>query len=118
MNNHDSDVFDADEFRAQFESVALRKQLISLFPGETLEYLARARDALAAGNAKALHLAAHALKGTVGAYLGTRAFSATAELCRLALDKNLAAAAEALAKCEEEIEILGQALKQFSEETS
>lgn len=113
MNDLDLDIFDAEEFSTQIIDPGLRRKMIEAYPAETGEYLGRAAAALEQHDAEQLHLAAHSLKGVVGNYLGTSAFSAATELDRLARRNNLTAAAEAFAVCRLEVEKLGKALNEF-----
>jgi HPt (histidine-containing phosphotransfer) domain-containing protein len=116
MSDVDVDLFDEEEFRIQIESVERRAQLIELFPEETGVYLERVQSALENNDAAELHLAAHGLKGAVGNYLGTRAFSAATELDRLARARDLSAARDAFHDCEAEVRALGEALAKFQAE--
>ncbi|MDF1814485.1 MAG: Hpt domain-containing protein [Verrucomicrobiales bacterium] len=109
------EIFNAEEFCIQIIRPELRKQMIEMFPEEAGDFLDRAEAALKENDAERLHLAAHSLKGVVGNYLGTRAFSAATELDSLARKKHLTEAGDALQRCKNEVEILGLALQQFLE---
>ena len=108
-------VFNSRKFRESLKEPALMRELIDLFPAESGAALEKARQAVQALDAEALHHAAHSLKGMVGVYEAKRAWEAAAKLDGLTRKTPLreAEAKAALAESERQIRLLLAALTEF-----
>ncbi len=109
-------VFDADTFAENIDDVPLMLELIRLFCEESQPMLGSACHALHELDAKALHHAAHSLKGLVGNYAATPAFNAVSALTQCARAGDLLQAGRHLAAATEEISRLREALLAFQKE--
>jgi HPt (histidine-containing phosphotransfer) domain-containing protein len=81
-------------------------ELIGLFLDECPKLMATIRQAAADGDAPALRLAAHTLKGSVGNFAARRAFEAAMRLETLARDGTFTGVPAALTVLEREFEAL------------
>jgi polar amino acid transport system substrate-binding protein len=108
-------IFNPRKFRESLKEPALMRELIDLFPAESGAALEKARQAVQALDAEALHQAAHSLKGMVGVYEAKRAWEAAAKLDGLARKMPLqeAEAKAALAASERQVVLLQAALTEF-----
>ncbi|NNM28384.1 MAG: response regulator, partial [Akkermansiaceae bacterium] len=106
-------VFDPEHFRDEMPNPDIMRELIDLFPEDTGATLAEARRAAADQDAEALHTAAHSLKGTLGNYFAPKAYQAATALDTLARAGDLSHAARALESCEQAVEELHSALRDF-----
>ncbi len=105
-------VLDAAAFRARCcGRDELVRQVARLFLNECPRYLDRLRAALAAGDAAALQVAAHTLKGAVGNLSAGTSFAAAKHLEDMARAGNLTDAPAALAALEAELDRLRPALR-------
>jgi two-component system sensor histidine kinase/response regulator len=105
--------FNAEEFMASIGDVELMRELIHVFLEDSRQQLADARQALSAGDAEALHHAAHSLKGMVGNYAAAPAFEAVSALTDTTRAGDLDAAGGLLNVAIEEISRLCTALVEF-----
>ncbi|HEY1379412.1 MAG TPA: response regulator [Gemmataceae bacterium] len=105
-------LFDEAGFRARCcGRDELARQVARLFLNECPRYLDRLRTALAAGDATALQIAAHTLKGAVGNLSAGTSFAAAKRLDELARTGNLADARAGLAALEDELDRLRPVLR-------
>jgi HPt (histidine-containing phosphotransfer) domain-containing protein len=105
-------VFDAVAFRTRCGGrEELARQVARLFLGECPRYLERLRSAAAAGDAAALHAAAHMIKGSVGNLSAGPSYAAAKRLDDFARAGDLAAAAKALGELIGELDRLRPALR-------
>jgi HPt (histidine-containing phosphotransfer) domain-containing protein len=96
--------FDPEDALARVEGDhGLLAELIGLFRAESPRLLAEMRSGLEANDAKAVELAAHALKGSVSNFGDSAAFRAAQELEIMGRDNALAGAAERMAELEREV---------------
>ncbi len=109
------EVFDQRDFEAQAGDGDLMRELIDIFDEESGEMLARIETASEKGDAKALHEAAHALKGMIGNYGARQAFDKAKEIDSLAREGNLARARAEIPRLQASIDRLRQALRNFRE---
>ena len=109
----DPAVFEEQEFRDSMGDTGLMRQLIDVFDEETGQCLEGARGAVSAGDAEALHVSSHALKGLLGNYSAPSALSAAADLDDLARRGEMDGAGDSLAACEREVGRLREALEAF-----
>ncbi len=93
----------------------LLKEMVALFLKELPELLAHLREAITAGNAHAIELTAHKLKGSLGNFEARPAIEWALKLEVLGRDSNLSAAEPAYGELEKEIERLKSALAKLSE---
>ena len=93
---------------------ALAAAMASLFLSECPSQLDAVRQAVAAGDAKALEQAAHLLKGSVGNFVATEATAAAARLEAFGRSGDLSHAAAALRTLETAIERLTPALREIT----
>jgi len=96
-------------------NVELLKEMIRLFLKELPELQTRLRDALTAGNAKAIENAAHKIKGSLGNFAAHPAFEMALKLEALGRDGSLSAAGPALGELDKEIERLKSAMTKLCE---
>lgn len=88
------------------DDVELARQLVDIFLEQSPKLMAQVRAAILAGDAVALRLAAHALKGTISNFPSGAARSVAARMEALGYDQDLAAARETLPQLEQEVERL------------
>ncbi|MFA6167565.1 MAG: Hpt domain-containing protein [Gemmatimonadaceae bacterium] len=93
---------------------ALAAALAALFLSECPRQMDAVRQAVAAGDAKALEQAAHLLRGSVGNFVATEATAAAARLEAFGRTGDLSLAAGALRTLEAAIERLTPALREFA----
>ncbi len=102
------------------EVVAGSKDLFQEIAGMFLEdlpgNLSKIRKEIADGNAPALELAAHSLKGSVGNFGAKRAYEAAYQLEKLGKEGKMGDAADALSKLEKEFSSLAAEMKNVLEE--
>jgi CheY-like chemotaxis protein len=110
------DVFDSEVFEKQNDDPGLSRQLLDIFEEECDALLARTDDAVRNGDAKALHEAAHGLKGMLGVYFSRCAVASAAEVDSLARAGDLEGAREKLPALREAAGKLGEALRKYREE--
>jgi signal transduction histidine kinase/DNA-binding response OmpR family regulator/streptogramin lyase len=94
--------------------VALLKKMVVLFLNELPTLLTNLRDAVTGADAKAIELAAHKLKGSVGNFAAHPAFEATRKLEALGRDGSLSAVGPIFADVEREIQRLKSAMANLS----
>ncbi len=109
----DLQILNRGKFRESLKDVGLMRELIDIFPEEAGAALEKARHALEAGDAEALHRAAHSLKGMIGVYEGQRAREAALQLDKAARAGDVQSSAGLLAVCEREVEALRKELSDF-----
>jgi CheY-like chemotaxis protein len=104
--------FDVESALAQLggDTDTLR-EIAAIFTTEAPTMLASLRDAVAAGDAGAVRMAAHAIKGSLGAFAAHRAAAAARELERLGAGQRLRDAPSGLATLERELALLLPALR-------
>jgi signal transduction histidine kinase/CheY-like chemotaxis protein/HPt (histidine-containing phosphotransfer) domain-containing protein len=88
----------------------LLRELCALSRREGPGMLADVRAAVAAGDAAAVHKAAHRIKGSIGVFHADRAFRAAAEIERMGRAGDLARAPAALEELGESLRLLDEAL--------
>ena len=93
---------------------ALAAAMAALFLSECPRQLDAVRQAVAAGDAKALEQAAHLLRGSVGNFVATEATAAAARLEAFGHSGDLSQAAGALRALEAAIERLTPALREIA----
>jgi two-component system sensor histidine kinase/response regulator len=104
--------FDAESFRTRCGGrEELARQVARLFLGECPRYLEQLRSAAAAGDAAALHAAAHMIKGSVGNLSAGPSYAAAKRLDEFARVGDLESAAKALAELLRELDRLRPALR-------
>jgi len=91
-------------------NVELLKELVALFLKDLPALLTNLREAVVAGDAKAIERAAHKLKGSVGNFSAHPAFGAALKLEILGRDGRLSEAERVYAELEKEIERLKSAM--------
>ncbi len=95
--------------------VELLKEMVALFLKELPELLTTLREAVTAGNARAVERAAHKLKGSVGNFAAPPAFEAALKLEVMGRTGSLSEAEPAYGALEKEIKRLKSALANLSE---
>jgi len=93
----------------------LLKEIVPLFLKELPQLLTNLREAVASGDAKALEGAAHTLKGVVGNIGAQPAFEVALKLEMMGREANLAEAAPAYRRLENELNRLKSAIANLSE---
>ncbi|MBI4517041.1 MAG: Hpt domain-containing protein [Deltaproteobacteria bacterium] len=97
-------ILDQDTMLARLEGdVELLREIAALFLEDYPERLAALHAAIAGGDAQALELAAHSLKGSLGNFAAERAVAAALRLELIGRGGNLARAGEACAELEKEL---------------
>jgi HPt (histidine-containing phosphotransfer) domain-containing protein len=89
------------------------RDLVGFFDEDIGRMLGDIEGAMAAGDAEALHRAAHALKGMVGNYCSDRAYSAAADLDARARAGDIAGVRERFPSLKTEAQALRAALLRF-----
>jgi CheY-like chemotaxis protein len=97
-------------------SVELLHSIVSLFAEDSPGQLARIQEAIKAGDAVALTVAAHTLKGSLLALSADRASAAAFELERMGRESRLRGAAERFAILESEVAAVGSELQKIVRE--
>jgi HPt (histidine-containing phosphotransfer) domain-containing protein len=110
--------FSPAEFRASIGDADLMKELIELYFEDTRQMLVEAESAFAGNDVRALHEAAHALKGLIANYAGDGAFRAVSDFCRFARDGRIDAAGRMLPELRRQIDRLGDELRNFRDSLS
>jgi PAS domain S-box-containing protein len=107
---------------ALFDYVAGNEELLNRvvrrFQEQAPQLLADVREAIARQDAKALHFSAHTLKGVVGNFFAAPAREAALRLETIGRSGDLAAAADAYAALEREVERLRTALEAYDEQNT
>jgi len=104
--------FDVESALAQLGGdAATLREIAAIFSSESSKMLANLRGAIDAGDPPALRLAAHALKGSLGAFAAHRAAAAARELERLGAEQEIQDAPAALVALERELALLLPALR-------
>jgi two-component system, sensor histidine kinase and response regulator len=106
-------VFQPESFLRATGDKGLARELLAIFSEDAESLLRAASEALAAGDAPALHAAAHALKGMIGSYAAPRALAAVQVLSDRARRGHMAAASAAFARARRAIRRLEKALQAF-----
>ncbi len=96
----------------------LLAEMVTLFLQDCPRLLAALREALARGDAGALRLAAHTLKGTVSNFAAPAATAAALRLERMGREGDLSQAEEGCAAVETEIERLKPLLANLCQEVA
>ncbi len=110
-----AEVLDRADLLERVEGDAdLLSEMVTLFRQGRPAQLAAVRRAVAAGDARALENAAHALKGMVSNFAARRATEAALQLERMGREGNLLRAAEGFTLLEKEIERLESLLIELS----
>jgi HPt (histidine-containing phosphotransfer) domain-containing protein len=106
--------------RAVLERLAgdmeLLRELVEMFETDGPEVLERIRAAVAAGNAKDLHVAAHTLKGTASNFCAAEATAAAQRLETLGKNGDLTGTAGAFRTLDESMRRLMAALRKWKAE--
>jgi HPt (histidine-containing phosphotransfer) domain-containing protein len=89
------------------------RELIVIFEEDFGQMLDEVRKAGEAGDAKALHRAAHGLKGMVGNYCADRVMERAAEVDARARSGQLEGVGELIAALSDEVDSLEEALREF-----
>ena len=97
-------------------NVGLLQSIVSLFEEDSPGQMARIQAAVRAGDAGALTVAAHTLKGSLLALCADRASAAALELEKMGRESRLSGAAECLAKLEIEVAAVGSELQTIVKE--
>jgi two-component system sensor histidine kinase/response regulator len=115
----ESGVFDQAEALARLDGdQELFEELARIFLREAPEILQRLHDALERGDAEAVAIEAHSMKGSVSNFGAATATEAALAIERMGREKNLSGAPEALRRLEEILDMLRPALTYPGEETS
>jgi CheY-like chemotaxis protein/HPt (histidine-containing phosphotransfer) domain-containing protein len=88
----------------------LLRELVHLFLADCPQRLVEIKEAVRRGNAEALRIAAHTLKGSVGNFAAKNAFAAAQRLEIMGRDGDLHTAGEACATLESELALLREEL--------
>jgi two-component system, sensor histidine kinase and response regulator len=108
-------VFDIDGALARVKGDRqLLARMIAAFHGQSSKLAAAIAESVAGRDGRALERAAHKLKGSVGSLGARRAFAQAARLETLGRDGDWAEAPAALARLEEELARLRQALADYA----
>lgn len=108
-------IFDADAFRQRIGDEMLMCEIIRIFEEELGQMWQSLLEAERKGDPGKVHEAAHRLKGLVGNYCASRAWSCVTELNGLAAAGDLAAASKVVPDFEKELGLLEEALREFRE---
>jgi PAS domain S-box-containing protein len=107
----------AAEILAAFGGDAeLAKELAGLFLAESPRHRKEIREALAAGDAKAVEFAAHSLKGAIGNFSTKGVYLTALELEMSGQTGDLGGAHDLIAKLEEQMDALNQTLSGLAQE--
>ncbi|MFH1744442.1 MAG: response regulator [bacterium] len=110
-------VFDKDTLLQWYGSnVEVLKELLGMYFSEIPTMLSDVRQSVEARDSNALDQTAHKLKGAVGTFEAKRAFEAAYALERMGKDSTFDGVEEALARLENEIQCLSDALVEFGKE--
>jgi two-component system, sensor histidine kinase and response regulator len=102
-----ADVFDIDQLRSNVgDDEALIGELLELFASEAATHVATICDAAAGGDAKAVHLAAHTLKGAASAITAARVAQAAGTIEQLARAGALDGVASSIGDLQSELAVL------------
>jgi CheY-like chemotaxis protein len=109
------DVVDEISLRDRVDSdEALLRELIELFRTDCPTSLKQIGDAVAAGSARELEVAAHSFKGAIGTFAAKPAFDAASRLEAMGRDNRMDGASQAFKNLEIEIDRLQSALAAIS----
>jgi HPt (histidine-containing phosphotransfer) domain-containing protein len=116
MNNQEAAVFNLAETLERVEGdVELLKEMIDLFLAEYPRMLAEIERAITEGDAQALQLAAHQLKGSVSNFAAYGATAASLALEKMGRQQDLSHAATALCALTHELARLSPVLITFKD---
>jgi HPt (histidine-containing phosphotransfer) domain-containing protein len=96
----------------------LLRELVRLFLADYPQRLAEIKEAAGRGNAEALRIAAHTLKGSVGNFAAKSAFEAAQRLEIMGRDRDLDHADEARMTLESELARLTEVLRKLTKDSS
>ena len=94
------------------------RELVRLFLADCPQQLAEINEAVRRGNAEALRIAAHTLKGSIGNFTAKNAFEAAQRLEIMGRDRHLDNAAEARMALESELARLIRELRNLTTNSS
>jgi CheY-like chemotaxis protein/HPt (histidine-containing phosphotransfer) domain-containing protein len=106
----DKEVFDPVKFRSQAAASDVEIQLIDIFDEECGNFLAAIESAAGTGDAKALRMATHSLKGMIGNYGGRQAFQQAVRLDALAVKGDIQGVKECVPRMKDAVVCLKKAL--------
>ncbi len=109
-------IFDATKFRATLKNPDLMREVIDLFFEDATAFLDAIQSGLNQDDSKAVHAAAHSLKGLVGNYAASPAYNKALALDEPARAGNLEQTEQHLAELRVEIDRLGTELREFRKE--
>ena len=92
----------------------LLRELVGLFLADCPQRLAEIKEAIRRGDAEALRIAAHTLKGSVGNFAAQKAFAASQRLENMGRDGDLDNADEACVTIESELTFLSDELRRMT----
>jgi HPt (histidine-containing phosphotransfer) domain-containing protein len=99
-------------------NLRLLRELVRLFLADYPQRLAEINEATRRGDAEALRIAAHTLKGSIGNFAAKKAFEAAQRLETMGRERNLANAAEACMTLESELARLIEELRNLTTNSS
>ena len=117
--NHTDGVIDHASLLAGIDGDRrLLRELVRLFLADCPQRLAEIKEAVRRGDAEALRIAAHTLKGSVGNFAAQKAFTASQRLENIGREGDLANAGEACVTLESELTLLGKELRRLARNPS
>ncbi|MFQ5646119.1 MAG: response regulator [bacterium] len=117
--NQEKKIFDRNAIMTRVNgNINLLLKIIGLFQEDCPKMLAEIRQAIEAGDSKALERSAHALKGSVSHFEAHASFEAALSLEKTGRNGDLSSAKDTLALLEKELETFVSVLSSFAREKS